>query len=108
MIHLRPGVGGTSAFVKCFLGTFLAGHKVIADYEKADTLVRHQQGPSTVPFVLVRPGHLLDGPAAGKYKESYKGFYHALMKITRADVAAFMLRAASTDKYDGKAVQLFT
>ena len=102
------GVGGTSFHIKLILSLFVAGIQVIADYEKADTLVRHQQGPSTVPFVLVRPGHLLDGPAAGKYKESYKGFYHALMKIMRADVAAFMLRAASTDKYDGKAVQLFT
>ena len=101
-------MGGTSAFVKCILGTFVAGHKVIADYEKADALVRREgQGPSKVPFVLVRPGHLTDGQATGKYKVSYTGFYHIAMKITRADVAAFLLCAASSDEYDGKAVQLF-
>jgi hypothetical protein len=100
------GVGGTSAFVKCFLGVFLAGIKVISDYEKADRIVR--ESTSNVPFVLVRPGHLLDGPATGKYKVSHKGFYHAAMQITRADVAMFLLHAASTDKYDKQAVQLFT
>ena len=100
------GVGGTSAFVKCFLGVFLAGIKVISDYEKADRIVR--ESTSNVPFVLVRPGHLLDGPATGKYKVSHKGFYHAAMQITRADVAMFLLHAATTDKYDKQAVQLFT
>ena len=102
----RAGVGGTSAFVKCFIGTFLASHKVMADYEKADGLVR--SSTSKVPFVLVCPGHLVDTQETGKYIVSYKGFYHALMKITRADVAAFMLRTASSDEHDYKAVQLFT
>ena len=99
-------MGGTSAFVKCFLGVFLAGIKVIADYEKADRIVR--ESTSNVPFVLVRPGHLIDGPTTGKYKVSHKGFYHAGMKITRADVAMFLLRAACTEEYDKQAVQLFT
>ena len=99
-------MGGTSAFVKCFLGTFLAGRNVLADYEKADALVR--ENTSKVPFVLVRPGHLLDGQATGKYKVSHKGFYHIAMSITRADVAEFLLRAASTDEHDHKAVQLFS
>ena len=102
----RTGVGGTSAFVKCFLGLFLAGRNVIADYEKADALVR--EGTYNVPFVLVRPGHLMDGQATGKYKVSQKGFYHIAMQITRADVAAFLLRAASSDEHDNKAVQLFS
>ena len=63
-----------------------------------------------VPFVLVRPGHLVDGEAAGKYTASTdpKGFYHIAMKITRQDVANFLLRAASSPEFDNKAVQLYT
>ena len=99
------GVGRTSAFVKCVLSSFVAGWKVIADYERADELVRSKHGE--VPFVLVRPGHLTDGAASGKYKASLKGFYHIGMKISRQDVADFLLRAASSSEFENKAVQLF-
>ncbi len=98
----NAGVGGTSRMVKCVLASFVAGWGVIADYEKADALVRE----SGVPFVLVRPGHLLDGPGTGKYKASYSGFYHIGMKIARADVAKFILDAAGSAEHDRKAVQL--
>tara|TARA_B110000046_G_C12815595_1_gene323108 strand:+ start:211 stop:558 length:348 start_codon:yes stop_codon:yes gene_type:complete len=100
------GVGGTSAHIKCILSMFVAGRKVIADYEKADTLVRNNT--SKVPCVLVRAGHLLDGQETGKYTASYKGFYHIGKKVMRGDVATFLLRTTSSDEHDNKAVQLFT
>ena len=86
------GVGGTSLHVKFVLSTLVAGCKVIADYERADALVRR----SGVPYVLVRPGHLTNGPSMNKYTTSLKGFYHIAMKIARADVAKFLLRASSS------------
>ena len=66
--------------------------------------------PCKVPYVIVRPGHLVDGEATGKYHVSHnhKGFYHIAMKITKADVAAFILKAASTGEHDNTAVQLFS
>jgi uncharacterized protein YbjT (DUF2867 family) len=97
------GVGGTSQFVKLVLSTLVAGCRVIADYEEADRLVQR----SGVPYVLVRPGNLLDGPSKGNYTASLKGFYHIAMKITRADVAKFLLRAASSSEFENKAVQLY-
>ena len=96
------GVGGTSLHVKIVLSTLVAGCKVIADYEAADALVRRCR----VPYVLVRPGHLTNGPSIDKYKTSLKGFYHIAMKISRADVAKFLLRAASSQDFQNKAVQI--
>ena len=104
-IALMAGVGGTSRFVKCILASFLTGWDVIADYEKADALVQHQ---NAVPWVLVRPGHLTDGAPTGKFTTSFKGWYHIAMKITRADVANFLLLAAASAEYENKAVQLFS
>ena len=98
------GVGGTSLHVKFVLSTLVAGCKVIADYERADALVRR----SGVPYVLVRPGHLTNGPSMNKYTTSLKGFYHIAMKIARADVAKFLLRASSSAEFENKAVQLYS
>ena len=99
------GVGGTSYHIKLILSLFVAGCKVIADYETADAFVRSN---AKVPCVLVRPGHLVDGPSTDKYTTSLKGFYHVLMQITRADVAKFLLRAVSSAEFENKAVQLYT
>lgn len=93
---------------RCLLSTFVASWKVIADYEKADAFVRSAHGE--VPFVIVRPGHLLDSPGTGKYHTDTKigiGKYHIGMKIARMDVASFLLRAASTAEFDNQAVQLW-
>merc|ERR1719240_372933 len=97
----HAGVGGTSRIVKFVLSTFLASWAVIADYEKADAFVRSQQA---VPWVLVRPAHLTDGARTDKYTTSFKGWYHIAMKISRADVASFLLLAVSSPKYENKAV----
>lgn len=98
------GVGGTSYHVKLILSLFVASCKVIADYEEADAYVR--KNGSGVPYVLVRPGHLMDGPSTGKYTTSIKGFYHVGLQISRADVASFLLRAASSAEFDNMAVQI--
>lgn len=100
---LPAGVGGTSWFVKLVLSAFVAGWKVIADYERADALVRR----SAVPFILVRPGHLTDNAGTGDFAVSRSGCYHIGMAIARADVAAFLLRAAASAEHDRTAVQLY-
>ena len=99
------GVGGTSFHIKLVLKLFVAGIKQIDDYERADKLVRRN---GDVPYVLVRAAHLMDSPGTGVYKHSLKGFYHIAMKIPRADVASFLLRAASSAEFENKGVQLST
>ena len=105
VIMTTMGVGGTSYHIKLILSLFVAGCKVIADYETADAAVR-QNGE--VPYCLVRAGHLMDGPSTDKYTTSLHGCYHVAMKISRADVANFLLRAASSVEFENKAVQLYT
>ena len=99
------GVGGTSFHIKLVLKLFVAGIKQIDDYERADKLVRRN---GDVPYTLVRAAHLMDSPGTGAYKHSLKGFYHIAMKIPRADVASFLLRAASSAEFENKGVQLYT
>ena len=104
VIMTTMGVGSTSLHIKLVLSLFVAKIKVIADYEKADKAVRRN---GEVPYVLVRPSHLTDGPSTDAYKTSLNGFYHIAMQISRADVANFLLRAASSEKFKNKAVQLY-
>ena len=105
VIMTTMGVGGTSYHIKLILSLFVASRKVIADYETADAAVCRN---GDVPYVLVRAGHLVDGPGTDKYKTSLAGCYHIAMKISRADVANFLLRAASSVEFKNKAVQLYT
>lgn len=104
VIMTTMGVGGTSFHIKLILSLLVAGIKVIADYETADEEVRRN---GEVPYVLVRAGHLVDGPSTDKYKTSLNGFYHVAMQITRADVANFLLRAASSAEFENQAVQIY-
>ena len=99
------GVGGTSFHIRLVLKLFVAGIKQIDDYERADKLVRRN---GDVPYTLVRAAHLMDSPGTGVYKHSLKGFYHIAMKIPRADVASFLLRAASSAEFENKGVQIYT
>ena len=103
VIMTTMGVGGTSYHVKMILSLFVAGCEVIADYETADAAVLHN---GKVPYVLVRAAHLIDGPSTDMYTTSLNGCYHIAMKISRADVANFLLRAASSVEFENKAVQL--
>jgi putative NADH-flavin reductase len=53
---------------------------------------------SDLDWVIVRPARLTDGPAKGKYRIFLGGSYTA-KKISRADVASFMLAQLSDDTY---------
>jgi putative NADH-flavin reductase len=53
---------------------------------------------SDLDWVIVRPAQLTDGPAKGKYRIFLGGSYTA-KKISRADVASFMLAQLGEDTY---------
>ena len=53
---------------------------------------------SDLEWVIVRPAQLTDEPAKGEYEVYLKGSYTAT-KISRADVAAFMLAQLTEDTY---------
>ena len=55
---------------------------------------------SDVDWVIIRPGAFTDGPATGNYKHGFSPFEPSLkLKVSRADVAGFMLRQLVDNTY---------
>ena len=80
--------------------TFLRG--AMKDKEHMEPVVE----ASGLEWTLVRPGHLVDGEATGKVIFFEHGSGETAHKITRADVAAFMLELLETGEYIGEAVNI--
>jgi uncharacterized protein YbjT (DUF2867 family) len=60
---------------------------------------------SEVDWVIVRPGVLKNSPARGKYRDAHNlGNFIWTVRISRADVADFMLKQLTDDDYVGSAV----
>ena len=99
------GVGGTKDLVPSWyehliLPTLLRG--AMKDKEKMEPLVE----ASGLEWTLVRPGHLVEGEATGQVHLFEEGSGETAHKITRADVAAFMLDALTHGRYIGRAVNI--
>lgn len=73
----------------------------MADHETQEAVVR----ASDLDWTIVRPGAFTNGPKTGKYREDFKSDDRSLaLKISRADLAAFMLRQLNDRKYAGRSV----
>ncbi len=99
------GVGDTKDLVPnwyehLIMPTFLRG--AMKDKEHMEPVVE----ASGLEWTLVRPGHLVDGEATGKIILFEHGSGETAHKITRADVAAFMLELLETGEYIGQAVNI--
>jgi len=71
------------------------------DHERKEALTR----ASDLEWVVVRPGRLTNGPARGRYVARAE-IAPVPGSISRADVADFLVTAAESDTWVGKAVQL--
>ena len=59
---------------------------------------------SPLSWVIVRPGALTNGPKRGRYRHGHAvGSYLSTVRISRADVADFMLNQLTDDTYVGAA-----
>lgn len=74
---------------------------VFADHDVQERLTQE----SGLGWVIVRPGRLLDAPAKGTFRKT-AALEAVPAMITRADVAAFLVEAAESDAWVGKAVQI--
>lgn len=54
---------------------------------------------SNLDWTIVRPGAFTDGPATGKFKHGFPPTEKTKLKISRADVAMFLLMQLESDKY---------
>ncbi len=99
------GVGGTKDLVpgwyeKLIMPTFLRG--AMKDKEAMEPEVE----ASGLDWTLFRPGHLVNGERTGVVRLFEPGDGEIAHKITRADVAAFMLEALASRSYLGQAVNI--
>lgn len=61
---------------------------------------------SNLDYTLMRPSALIDGQVTNKYKIGFDGTFKNLnLKISRADVADFMLLLVSTNEYLKKVLE---
>ena len=76
---------------------------VFLDHELQEQLVE----ASGLDWTIVRPGAFTDGPATGAYREAFDAADRGLsLKISRADIAAFLSRQLSETRYRHRAVGL--
>ena len=99
------GVGETKDLVPSWyehliMPTLLRG--AMQDKEAMEPVVE----ASGLEWTLVRPGHLVAGAETGKVRVFEPGKGETAHKITRADVAAFMLRALESGEYARQAVNI--
>lgn len=67
-----------------------------ADHERQEAVVKQ----STLDWIIVRPPYLSDGPHTGSYKHGFPVTDTQILgKISRADVADFMLKQLTNDTY---------
>ena len=90
------GCGGTSWVVKQML-QMIGGRAGFADYERADARISSEMN---VPYVLIRPAALKEKPGNGKYRV-FQGDGTFARPITKEDLAAFLLDATESDRWDG-------
>jgi len=93
------GVGDSRANLPFFtkyviVGVFL--RHAFADHERQEAAVR----TSSLEWTIVRPPHLMDGPRTGSYRVGFSPTDREIQgKISRADVADFMLKQLTDDSY---------
>ena len=110
---LIPAMNGTNVKRLIFLSAFGVGESVrqagfiqkiafrlflkniYADKSKADDLIRK----SSLDWTLVYPVLLTDGPGTGKYKAGEKQLMRGMPKISRTDVAEFMVRQLTDNTF---------
>ncbi len=93
------GAGDSRALLNFFWKRIMFGlllREVYADHEAQEAFVKQ----SDLDWIIVRPGAFTDGSASGAYKHGFPPTEKNLkLKISRTDVANFMLRQLTDDTY---------
>ena len=87
--------GSLNFYWKYIMFGFILRH-VFADHEKQESYVRQSQ----LDWTIVRPGAILDGKRTGHYRHGFPGTDKSShLKISRADVADFILKQLNDKTY---------
>lgn len=88
--------GVTKWFISMILGNVIADHKAAAKlYRK-----------SGITYTIARPMQLKDGKPSFKYHMSEEGLPKSKRAISRANVADFLVKAATSSSFDNKSIAL--
>lgn len=69
---------------------------VFTDHQRQESEVKH----SSLDWTIVRPGAFVEGPQTGQYRHGFPSTDKTTkLKISRADVADFILKQVSSDAY---------
>jgi putative NADH-flavin reductase len=97
------GIGDSRAnlgFLTKFLIVPVFLRHAFADHARQEVVVRE----SALDWTIVRPPHLTDGPRTGIYRHGFPTTDTGIKgKISRADVADFMLKQLTEDTYFSRA-----
>jgi putative NADH-flavin reductase len=70
--------------------------QVLADHQRQEALVQQ----SNLDWTIVRPGAFVEGTRTGQYRHGFPGSDNtSQLKITRADVADFILKQLTDNAY---------
>ena len=90
------GSGKHLGFVDRYIVLPLLLRKVLADHARKEDLIRR----SALDWVIVRPPRLTNGPYTGNYRSGEDVRERTLLaSISRADVAEFMVKQLTDDRY---------
>ena len=93
------GVGDSAGNMNFFWKNIMFGwflKEAFADHVEQERYIKE----SDLDWVIVRPAAYTDGPATGKYKHGFAATERGLkLKISRADVAGFVLKQLKDDTY---------
>jgi hypothetical protein len=98
------GVGDSRRLANFFIDRLVIGFLLKApfqDHERQEKLVME----SGLDWVIARPTRLTNGPAS-KHSVKTPGLQKVPSSISRAEVADFLVEAATTDKWLRQAVQM--
>lgn len=93
------GFGDSQALLpfhfKYFVVPFIL-HHAFADHELQERYIK----ASNLDWVIVRPGNMINGARTGHYRHGFAGDDRSIkLKVSRADVADFMLKQLTADHY---------
>ena len=88
----RANLGFITKYI--IVGIFL--RHAFADHEQQEAIIKQ----SVLDWTIVRPPYLTEGPFTGVYRHGFTTTERGIQgKISRADVADFMLRQLTDDTY---------
>ncbi|MEE9320592.1 MAG: SDR family oxidoreductase [Granulosicoccus sp.] len=95
------GAGDSHSLLNFFWKRIMFGillKDAMVDHEAQETLIR--QSDSEIEWIIVRPGSFTNGPATGQFQHGDLSENKKLaLKVSRADIASFMLQQLTSDVY---------